>query len=88
MAGIAAIFFGRNFRKIARFRAGHIGINEQNPVTSSQVGDVLNLQLHVVLTLDTGEMQLRNASDQLRAKSIVSAPGITVSEQQQLYHDA
>jgi len=49
---------------------------------------VLDLQLHIVLTLDTGEMQLRNAPDQLRAESIISAPGITISEYQQLCHGA
>lgn len=80
MTGITAILLGPDLGKYEWVVTKHIGIDEQRLVASSQVDDMLDLQLHVVQTLDTGEIQSSDTLDQFGTQSIVSAPGIAVSE--------
>ena len=81
VAGVAVVLARTDLVKLEWFGTGHVGIDEQHLIAIIQVGDVLDLKLHVVLAFDIVELHFRHACDQLGAERVVAAPGIAVSEQ-------
>jgi len=82
MAGIAVIFRGNDFKEIERFATGHIGIDKQYPIAIGYIGDMLDLQLHIVLALNMIKLQAGDMFDQRGTERIVTAPGVAVSEEE------
>ena len=81
MTGVAVVLERADLGKIERLGTRHVGINEQYLIAIIQIGNVLDLQLHIVLALDASELHFFDACYQFRPERIVAAPRVAVSEQ-------
>lgn len=68
------------FAQFERRRAGHVGIDKERQIADRKVGDMFDLQLHVLLAVDIDKLQPGDTFNQQWTERIIAAPGIAVAE--------